>query len=104
MLYEDNLFDISFLIIFSSQNRRDNVYLISDIARKTAKFFDSKKLNIPSVNYQWINESIEKVFSIQISIIINIIFVFLKGELQDWEVYKLILPEKETKINGNKKD
>ncbi len=32
------------------------------MARKTAKFFDAKKLNIPSVNYQWINESIEKVF------------------------------------------
>ncbi len=49
------------------------------MARKTAKFFDAKKLNIPSVNYQWINESIEKVFSIQISIISNIIFVFSLG-------------------------
>jgi len=59
-----------------NNNRRDNVYLISDMARKTAKFIDAKKLNIPSINYKWINESIEK------------------GEVQDWETYKLILPEK----------
>jgi hypothetical protein len=67
-------------------NRRDNVYLISDMARKTAKFFDAKKLNIPSVNYQWINESIEK------------------SEVQDWELYALVFPEKETKLNNNKID
>jgi len=59
-------------------NRRDNIYLLSDIARKTAKFFDAKKLNIPCVNYKWIDESIEK------------------GEVQDWEIYKLVVPEKET--------
>jgi len=45
-----------------------------------------KKLNIPSINYKWINESIEK------------------SEVQNWESYQLILPEKETKINKNKID
>jgi hypothetical protein len=67
-------------------NRRDNVYLISDIARKTAKFFDAKKSNILCVNYKWINESIEK------------------SEVQDWERYALVFPEKETKLNNNKID
>ncbi|CAF4587405.1 unnamed protein product [Rotaria sp. Silwood1] len=67
-------------------NRRDNVYLISDMARKTAKFFDAKKLNIPCVNYEWINESIEK------------------NEIQDWETHKLVIPEKETKTNNDNVD
>lgn len=31
------------------------------MARKTAKFVDAKKFNIPSVNYKWIVESIENV-------------------------------------------
>jgi len=63
-------------------NRRDNVYLLSDIARKTAKFFDAKKSNIPCVNYKWINESIDK------------------SEIQDWNIYKLVLPEKENKTTN----
>ncbi len=55
---------IPFLIFFLFafyQNRRDKVYLVSDKARKTAKFVDAKKLDIPCVNYTWINESVEKV-------------------------------------------
>ncbi|CAF2591714.1 unnamed protein product [Rotaria sp. Silwood2] len=64
-------------------NRRENVYLISDTARKTAKFLDAKKLNIPCVNYKWIHESIEK------------------GEIQDWNIHKLVVPEKETKTNND---
>jgi len=60
-------------------NRRDNVYVISDIARRTAKFLEAKKSNIPAVGYKWIEESIGK------------------GELQDYESYQLVLPEKETK-------
>ena len=43
------------------QNRRDNVYVISDIARRTAKFLEAKKSNIPAVGYKWIEESIGKV-------------------------------------------
>jgi hypothetical protein len=31
------------------------------MARKTAKFLEAKKSNIPCVKYDWINESIEKV-------------------------------------------
>ncbi|CAF0929080.1 unnamed protein product [Adineta ricciae] len=67
-------------------NRRDNVYLISDKARKTAKLFDAKKANIPCVNYKWINESIEN------------------GEVQNWEKYRLVLPDKDSKANGNNGD
>ncbi|UJR37367.1 hypothetical protein I4U23_030075 [Adineta vaga] len=51
-------------------NRRDNVYLISDKARKTAKFFDAKKINIPC------------------------------GEVQEWEDYNLVPADKETKENS----
>ncbi|CAF1307195.1 unnamed protein product [Rotaria magnacalcarata] len=69
-----------------SANRRDNVYLISDMARKTAKFIDAKKFNTPCVNYKWINESIEK------------------SEIQDWELYALVLPEKANKTNNDSLD
>jgi hypothetical protein len=31
------------------------------MARKTAKFLEAKKSNIPCVKYEWIDESIEKV-------------------------------------------
>ncbi|CAF3873229.1 unnamed protein product, partial [Adineta steineri] len=62
-------------------NRRENVYLISDKARKTAKFLDAKKNNIPCVDYKWINESIEK------------------SEIQDSDAYKLVFIEKEVTIN-----
>ncbi|CAF3336629.1 unnamed protein product [Rotaria socialis] len=69
-----------------SANRRDNVYLISDVARKTAKFIDAKKFNTPCVNYKWINKSIEK------------------SEIQDWELYTLVLPEKANKTNNDSVD
>ncbi len=86
------------------QNRRDNVYLISDIARKTAKFFDAKKSNIPCVNYKWINESIEKVNIFNLNFNNTKIIFVLQSEVQDWERYALVFPEKETKLNNNKID
>ena len=84
------------LFQFFDQNRRENVYVVSDMARKTAKFLEAKKSNIPCVKYEWIDESIEQVRIDSSSENDSLLFLF-QGTIQDWEMHKLVLPEKETK-------